>query len=398
MLGSENDREVEKVEVLYSKFNSTRKPQYQISTTIYKDNHVKYCTKRALNKNATEHIQNIIANTDPALKIINADKESVTFEFVEGKSLHNKLMSAVSNKNEDEFFRILNQYHQYILKNETVEREIFSPNKDFVRVFGTPKTTYENVKCFVTSNIDLTLSNIIEREDRSLVTIDGEWVFNFEVPVKFCVYRILLRYMVLYPYIFEVFNLQKTFDLFSISQDDLSDFNSFERHFSETVHDTEFDFNYSKNITQIDSNAEEQIKQFGECISENGQLWKRVHSVENQNAQVISENAILWERVNSAEQQNVHILAENAVLWERVNSAELQNAKILAENALLWERVNFAEQREVELKLMAEVKTAEILHLQQTIELHVNSISWYITRPLRGAKKLFNRVLQRVKG
>jgi len=177
------------VDVLYTKFTTERAPRYHISTTIFRNEGVLYCKKIALNKQARAHIVRLKANTDPMLEVTSTDEESVTFEYIQGKTMHNLLYDAAQNQDRSRFFEILEQYKNYVYGNTIVNYKIFKPSQEFVDTFGYLAIHLMDCDCFVKSNIDLSFGNIIKKGDLHWVTLDSEWVFDFEIPVKFSIYR-----------------------------------------------------------------------------------------------------------------------------------------------------------------------------------------------------------------
>ena len=91
--------------VIYTKFNSTRKTEFQLKTSIVDGDDGRYVVKSPLNKKAQKHLDNIGVNYN-RLKDYYKDikpvpyeacEEGIAFPFVEGKTF----MSDIDFENDD---------------------------------------------------------------------------------------------------------------------------------------------------------------------------------------------------------------------------------------------------------------------------------------------------------
>jgi len=156
------------MKIHYVKQNSTRSKEFQITTTIYEDNGVKYVKKEALSEEAIKHLKkmedsrislskSIINPKVQMAKIIKRTSSSLTFEFIDGVSFEDK-------------------FHNSKDKNEIVKEY-----KDFL---------YNSFRFNEIANIDLIFSNIIFKDDKIYI-IDYEWVFSDNIDVEYILYRAL---------------------------------------------------------------------------------------------------------------------------------------------------------------------------------------------------------------
>jgi len=242
------------MEIMYTKFNTTRKPKYQISTTIYKENETPYVKKKALNKSAIPHIQNLISNTDPLCEIIHTETDSVTFAYIEGKTFSDLLLDACEKCDKDKFIDLVNDYKKFIFKREIIDKEIFNPTEEFVEMFGYPTEVLKNIQCFKKSNIDLNFDNIIIDADGNYIILDSEWVFDFEIPVKFVLFRAMESLFIRNEFILSKFiSADELLSLLGVNDKELSLSRIFELNFAENVYGKNSgDFRYEKETIKID--------------------------------------------------------------------------------------------------------------------------------------------------
>jgi len=193
------------MKILYVKSNSEREKAYQLQTIIYEEDNKKYVKKRALCADALVHLKRMKTLHDtlssairrPDLKvarIISESVDSLTFEFIEGVSIEERILAALKGNDTATVHREIECYRELLANGFKTKvalpeglktaggRQIFE---------GINLSSLGERRCFDgVSNIDLIFSNIIYREDVAYL-IDYEWVFEGSVPVDFALYRAL---------------------------------------------------------------------------------------------------------------------------------------------------------------------------------------------------------------
>ncbi len=209
--------------VLYTKYNSFRKKEYQIKTTLYEENEKKYVSKKALNKETVSHIERIYSNSEVLRKLYNSveilpcklDGDELIFDFVQGKTLLDEI--SYDFKDIDELVSVINEKlgivfdidDRYICKFELSEK--------FSDVF--PECIPDAVDAYSVSNLDSNLDNFIIN-DKKFYCIDYEWVADFDIPIDYLKYRVLLYfYISRRPYLEKVIGLNDFIERFGISED-----------------------------------------------------------------------------------------------------------------------------------------------------------------------------------
>lgn len=185
-------------QIIYIKYNRTRKKEYQIQTSICLEDEVKYAEKCGLCAEAKTHIQSFIEKQ----KVLNQVYKNVQFTevslvtegvarfpYVEGITLQKKIVNELKNSSTLEAsIKIINNYIEKLLECYSEYKQEFEETSEFKAVFGNANLKKEEALLF--SNVDLIFDNVIECGQK-WIGIDYEWVFDFPIPIDFIKYRIL---------------------------------------------------------------------------------------------------------------------------------------------------------------------------------------------------------------
>lgn len=196
------------MEVLYTKYNYHRLPQFQVATSIVLDEGHKRVIKRALTPQAMAHIARIrkdhlrfgdvvVRGSFTLPDIIEADEQAVAYDFIEGPSLDNLLFQAFQNQDHDRYWTLLDEYVQRLRTGfKTVSCPLTGDQVEIERVFGrfdfgfVPAAPDAFLSCSV---IDLIFDNVILADGRYML-VDNEWMFPGCVPTAYVLYRSLFEF------------------------------------------------------------------------------------------------------------------------------------------------------------------------------------------------------------
>lgn len=182
--------------VLYTKYNSTRKPEYQLSTSIIEEDGVKYVAKKAMNPKAKAHLMSLpekkalVEKIYKDMDVVSCEikEDAAVFPFVEGKSLLRDI-----NFKEDSVDDIVVKVKAAMEKTSQYNPEVcceFEITDEFREYFGYYfDDTHPQAIC--PANLDGILGNFLEQDNGRLCSIDYEWIVDFPVPVRFLDYRAL---------------------------------------------------------------------------------------------------------------------------------------------------------------------------------------------------------------
>lgn len=198
MIGKEDT----KIDTVYAKFSNERSQDFAIRTEIHEDSLGKKSVHKlpANNKAAahTKQLPEVFKKLSPLyereglyLNTCEEAGEDISFEYLEGITLEEKLDELLEKGKFDELENLL---FTYINKIKHIhEGEIFFKTPEFIEVFGDADLK-DGLRCSGISNIDLVPANILIDKDKASV-IDYEWTFSFPIPCKFIIYRMILYYM-----------------------------------------------------------------------------------------------------------------------------------------------------------------------------------------------------------
>ena len=288
--------------VIYTKFNSTRKAEFQLKTSIVDEDDGRYVVKSPLNKKAQKHLDTIGVNYN-RLKDYYKDikpvpyetcEEGIVFPFVEGKTF----MSDIDFENDDINIikeKITNGLKEILNINHIYEKN-FEITSEFKSIF--PGCNPKEEKAYSRANVDSTLSNFI-RTDDAIWCIDYEWIFDFDIPVKYIVYRCLF-----YLYMEHIDELKKKIELNDFLSDfeigDLELYEKMETCFQEYVHGEKRRYIYTKNYLKrmdsfeylLDKKREtvELTKEIGLKENHIVNLEKKISELKTRRAHLVSED------------------------------------------------------------------------------------------------------------
>ena len=225
-------------QTIFSKYANERSDRFTLRTDIVRQEDDSFVVrKKALGQEAFSHV-NSICEIGELLNEQYADsrfefnkctkiKEGVELEFIAKTTLAeeaDKLLYLGKNKEtEDLIFEVIDEIYK------VKEQREFRLTTEFVEVFGEALLA-KGLVCAKISDIDMLLGNIMQGEVWTV--IDYEWSFNFPIPLKFIVYR-LLHYYLQGNQSRSILDKEQMFKRAKISDSELVSFDKMERHFQD---------------------------------------------------------------------------------------------------------------------------------------------------------------------
>lgn len=245
---------------IYSKFTKDRRAQFQIETYIAVEDGRRYVAKRALTKDAKAHVRSMVdfyqnhKEKDLLCESTPDGDDTVRFAFLEGRSLCKEMLGALDAHDHDAFMAILTHYHEILIHSVDKSSDVadgaeYSVNSSsYEEVFGAAKM--DGLECACNLDIDLTFDNIIHVGDFDPVSgaidqkapdhyqiIDYEWVFPFEVPVNYAIYRAISAFYLKYASVMQdVVTLSDMYELFLITPEQVAIFEQMNENFDAYVY------------------------------------------------------------------------------------------------------------------------------------------------------------------
>lgn len=182
--------------IIFVKYNKERLPQFQTETAIHSGEKM-FVTKKAVGVAARQHIQQIcdnyylLKNCFPDMKLTALKKTSddeLQFEYIEGKTLEEKLINAARKQKLQKFRDLIDEYIQHLELFKPSVQNLYCSGTEFKNLFGID-VTLENVKVTPIVNIDASFENLLYNDQGHLTLIDYEWIFQISVPIDYVIFR-----------------------------------------------------------------------------------------------------------------------------------------------------------------------------------------------------------------
>lgn len=348
--------------IIYSKTNINRKKEFQTCVNIKEEYGRIFVEKKSLNNNVN-YLLKIVENIEKMKKIYSSHIVEAKFEndcliskFINGTSLDAYFYSYPKET--------LNYYLKIVDKNESIKE--FTISDKFIKIFGNVEIPIQT-KSFKVSNIDLIPQNIIIDENKEYRIIDCEWVFDFEIPRDFILYRALVE---LYANnktsisFDEAFNyldikikkeildqMNQNFINHVIEGSVLNFWNKKENFILDALGKAYQEINNLRGNLKNSNYANNELNnQLDNLSNEINNLKKDLENQNIINLKVSSENQVLREELGQNHQEkifersvNLQIKTENRLLTKKLNAQNELNAKIICDNKNLENKINQVE-------------------------------------------------------
>lgn len=263
---------------VYSKFTKDRRKEYQIETAIYHNNKENKfrAVKKAIMPDSEKHIKNMyneyLNNREKSLKKhysitlcdSSYDDNVISFDFIEGKSICDKLLLALKKSDKKLFEKILFEYQNII-------HEMFEDKSN----------ENDKVKGL---NIDLTFDNIIEVAPGEYKVIDYEWYMEEVLSIKYVFYRAISAFYIRYQdTVSKFYSLNELLDIFGISESEANEYYEKNLEFINYVYDSDNGYNsviksYKKNTIPF-NNRNLQSEYFAQLFIDEGNGFTEENSM-----------------------------------------------------------------------------------------------------------------------
>ena len=343
-------------EIDFVKLNADRLEKFRTITTIKSDGFV---YKSPFSPESDEHITNMYDESKFKLgKIKYLDCElidnSIRYKLLKEESIETQILDSILQNNKEKFFKLMEDYYDALFYESFESKEY--ANSKFLKVFKNGSNV--PFHCHEKSNLDLIFSNIFIINGE-YVAIDYEWIFDFQIPLEYILYRVLLHYTLTNNLFKEFVTIEEIFNYFGLDSSHFDLFRKWDHNFMDYVFGylpkpprymmPMDDYGYSKE--EFDDYADIYLDSADEIDEERLELLKH-DMVLNQRKIIIKKN----EHIN-------HLNREVNKLNKQLNDLNSQIIDLNNElNAKNW-KINEFE----------------------------NSNSWKITAPIRKFNKTFKK-------
>lgn len=187
-------------EIIYTKYSNERDRRFCIRTDIMENKERRIVRKHALYPEGASHIKNIFRwfkeldgnykKNGLTCNKCRMDGDDVYLEYISGKTLEEVLDGLLEKGEHGKASEMLEEYLRKVEK--ICSGQEFYMTNAFSAVFGEEEFG-EELACGDATNIDMLCSNVVLTDIPCV--LDYEWTFDFPIPGKFVLYRIIHYYV-----------------------------------------------------------------------------------------------------------------------------------------------------------------------------------------------------------
>lgn len=183
--------------VIYCKYNVNRAQEFQTKTIIYQDGTRRYIEKYALTDFAQQHMDafennfHLTEKLYPAIRFIPSERvgKGIRYPYIVGKPVDEVLRENI-HRWEDVLPELRKMIGEIYISNAEC-RQKFVMTEGFGKIFGDVDCSDD--VCICPCNLDVIFDNLMLVGEQ-ITAFDYEWVYNFPIPEKYVLYRVLCRF------------------------------------------------------------------------------------------------------------------------------------------------------------------------------------------------------------
>jgi len=225
--------------IVYSRYNSQRKPEFRLITVFEKNGPELIVKKIAEDKNSRIFLESFfqkyedLAKLDLLVTLLKPEKQGncVVFPYCHKKTFQTVLLDLLSKNLKDDFWKMLKSFKGVL---NSFPKITSLPDRYFMEKFG--ESGVENFESINPSVLDFNFDNIFV-SDQKYVLFDYEWTFNFPIPIEFILFRSCYYFFLQNGVLLLKNNIgiNDLFDYFEIESDHIELFLKWEHHFQSTI-------------------------------------------------------------------------------------------------------------------------------------------------------------------
>jgi hypothetical protein len=324
--------------VLYVKYNDARVSEFKIYTSILEHEGKRYVRKVSLSLESRTHIHQLYENNQrmghyiDVAPVYRFDENEIWFEYIEGKSIKQDLISGIRTYGLDYLLPILETYRSAVRSLGTVlsSSDFLEANSLFNHIFGCGYQLGE-IETTTFACVDFIFDNLIIKPDGRICLIDCEWVFDCQMPLEYYIYRSIRDFFyvdqgILLP----MTTIDALFQVAGIDPEKVKIFTNMEDHFQNSIH--EIGGTYIKTLK--DRSSEKNIQTM---LSENKTLSGENSRLHEENVQIMQANIKMSEEKTSLIEFVNRLDKDNKVLFEEQKQLTDERDQLKEENNRLFE-------------------------------------------------------------
>lgn len=218
--------------ITYVKLNTDRREAFRIYTVIWEQGDKRYVTKYQVGEGAGQHLKDMqhTEGSGEGWHYLEGSpgEESITFPFLQEHTLDDEITGLLSERDRQGIADVIQRFYQEFLGQ--AREQVDYHNEEFCRVFGEAQCEGPQ-KCCKNLDIDLIFDNIFCLGEQYAV-IDAEWVFPFDVPVAYVMWRVLNELYYKHPTLEQAIERRLLEETYGIRPEDAVIFKQWEIHFA----------------------------------------------------------------------------------------------------------------------------------------------------------------------
>lgn len=220
-------------EIQYVKMNTDRNPGFRIYTKIWEEQGKRYVGKYPADEKAEKHLlhmNRVKAGEHASWKYVTGEEKggAVIYDYLEEATLDDMVSVLLSKREGRRVEELVDDFYRVFLSNSQEREDYYG--EEFEKVFG-PGRCSGTKKCCKNLDIDLIFDNIFCRNGTYEV-IDTEWVFPFEIPVEYVMWRVLNELFYKHPGLSQIVSHRGLEEKYGITPEDAAVFKEWEIHFA----------------------------------------------------------------------------------------------------------------------------------------------------------------------
>ncbi len=370
--------------ILFVKYNSTRKPEYRIKTEIVTCGVDRYVRKIALGSEANSHvscladyakqINDVYINFTVAVPNIK-NGDTAEYPFIEGKSEEERLKNLLDDK--QAILNGLQAFIRCITELEADKYVVFDISNEFFEVFGDDSsyTQLKGLEATKVANIDMIPENFIRNGNR-LFCLDCEWVLLFPIPLEFIKYRSLYYfYRKFAKNINELMTVDEYWNSFGLSKNKIEIYSLMEQKFQNYI-------NGENSCCRYTDRYVKQAIDFNTLVYRTHQFdvhCKRIEQLQQENT---SRNEHISKLDKFIEEKDLYISGKEAEILEKNNiitslQTQLDNAdeRLRGCEYELEQSKELIRDKDVHIRNIEAKLNTDVLTLNHEINLKNNHIA-----------------------
>jgi glycosyltransferase involved in cell wall biosynthesis len=334
--------------IIYSKYNSYRKKEFQLITTIRKKNDVIFVLKIVNTEKAKPFLSsffekyNYLKKNNFSFDLVMPKKVGdgkIKFEYKKGKVLDGLLFESLQKLDKDRFIQLIKRYIEKIKENGIKENNNLSD--EFNKIFGGKKGL--KFDCIQVGCLDLNFDNIILDDNEKFWVIDYEWVFNFSLPYKYIIFRALTAFYSNY----HAYNLNANFlslpEVYNIAGITKIEKDLF----------IEFEYNFQKFVNESFSIS---LKDFRDNYYNLERNIPNINYFQQKDHEITNLKQIIQQKDSEIEQRDQIIQQKDSEIEQRDQIIQQKDSEIEQRDQIIQQKEQIIQEKEAEIAMMKSSK------------------------------------------